>query len=224
MELCLAGRLSRTNNQEIINATSQLYFNAVSYSQGANPVYQLIYSNPLNPACYGTICAASLADLKKASSLKNGFSYSVVPPMLVSLFNFYKLPVNNSNLIFTMNGISSQSGKVYGYHRLIYVFNDNFNNLIYMPIDADIANLTQMSLDVTPNVNGINVNQTQLSINGTLSWTPPLSTNKIPLQNGYVYLYYDVNLNTIGYNAVIDPAAAANCAFGNSTNPDTSTS
>ncbi|MHB1830218.1 MAG: hypothetical protein ACYCO0_02390 [Candidatus Micrarchaeaceae archaeon] len=205
-----------TNNQEIINATSQLSFNAISYSQGATPVYQIISSSPSNPVCYGPSCASPLANTHRISPIKNSFSFSVVPSnTLVLLFNFYKLPVTNSNLILTMNGISSQSGKVYGYHRLVYVFNDNFNNLIYMPIDGDIANLTQMSLDVTPNVNGINVNQTQLSINGTLSWTPPYSTNKIPLQGGYVYLYYDANLNTIGYNAIIHPVHASNCVFGN---------
>ncbi len=208
-----------TNNQEIINATSQLSFNAVSYSQGSTPVYQLISSSPLNPACYGPSCAAPLADANRISPIKNRFLLAATKSMVVSLFNFYKLPVNNYNLMLTMNGIYSQSGKVYGYHRLVYVFNDNFNNLIYMPIDGDIANWTHMTLEVTPNVNGINVNQTQLSINGTLSWAPRTSTSAVPLKGGYVYLYYDANLDTIGYNAVTDPLAAENCVFGNSPNP-----
>jgi hypothetical protein len=84
-----------------------------------------------------------------------------------------------------------------------------------MPIDADIANLTQLALNVTPEVNSINTNQTTLYINGTLGWTPPFSTNSVPLRNGYVYLYYDANLDTLGYNALQHPDEAMLCVFGN---------
>ena len=239
-----------TNNQQIINATNQYTYNAITFSQGKHPGYEVVSAAATTqtitvtngniaslesqyglsnlvageqlsiPGCTLPSCAAPLANTNNVYSVKNLFSSTLGAPILVLLFNWFKLPVDNINLELQLNGTqSSGSASAYGYHRLVYVYNDRFNNTIYMPLDIDISNITQIALNVTPDVNAINVNQTTININGTASWTPPFSANSIPLNGGFVYLYYDTNLNTIGFNAIGDPTDADTCAFSSNTPP-----
>ncbi len=62
--------------------------------------------------------------------------------------------------------LSTQPDIPYGYRRLIFVLRDRFNNTLYVPIDADIANQTVIQLNVTPAVNPLNPNSTTINING----------------------------------------------------------
>ncbi len=210
---------AKTNEQEIVNATTLYTYASNMFSQGALPGYEIFTQQPLSPACSGVKCAAPLANVNKAYLVKNLFSTVPSNPSLITLFNFFRLPVDNLAISLQMNGtLPGSSDIAYGYHRLVFVYNDRFNNTVYMPLDADIANLTEIALNVTPDVNSINVNQTTIVINGTAFWTVPLTTNTVPLRGGDIYLYYDTNLDSIGYNAVdqkypTDIAAATLCAF-----------
>lgn len=89
---------------------------------------------------------------------------------------------------------------IYGYQRIIEVFNDKFNNTFYAPIDADIANITVVGINATPAVNPTNANLTTIKVNGTVGFTNVLG-NFIPLQcSNCIYIYYDTNLDYADYN------------------------
>ncbi len=211
---------SRTNAQAVVNSSDQLKYSRLVYSQGTNPGFEAIGTTQIKPACIGPLCSSPQLTAPNIFKLDNNFSTPAHKgaPVLVTLFNWYKVPVYDSGLYLGLNG-SSGAKSVYGYHRVIFAYNDRFNNTIYMPLDVDIANITQINLTVVPTVNPTNANQTTITVNGTAYWVPPFSTQSIPLKNGKVYLYYDANLNTIGYNAVYDPVAAQTCAFSNATQP-----
>ncbi len=113
------------------------------------------------------------------------------------------------NILGLLNGQS-----LLGYNRLIYVLNDRFNNSIYAPFDADIANTTQISLSVVPNVSASNPNQTTLQITGTAGYYTRYGTNFVPLPNAQIYLYYGADINYVNYNPTVSPANAMLCAFG----------
>lgn len=207
-----------TNDQQIINATNQYAYGTNVYSQGANPGYEQVSATP-TPNSYNPQLAAPLANINKIYGVNNNMSAPLGAPVLVTLFNWFKLPTQNIDLMMQLTGAKPGSSEsAYGYHRIVYVFNDRFNNTIYMPLDVDISNITQINLNVTPSVNPNNVNMTTVYINGTVTWTPPFTTKTVPLSGGYIYLYYDTNLNTVGFDAASDPTDAATCAFS-STNP-----
>ena len=210
---------SQTNLQQIVNSVDQYSYNSVTYLQGSVPGYQVFVSD-LHTQIYGPGSAAPMANTNNRYGVINDFSVSPATPILVTLFNWFKLPANNYYMYLHLGAsLPGNPETPYGYHRIIYVYNDQFNNTIYMPLDADIANITQLSMHLSPSVNAINVNQTEIFINGTATWTPPFSTSTTPLKNGYIYIYYGKNLNTIGYNAIDDPVDAATCAFSNVSQP-----
>ncbi len=214
---------SQTNLQQIVNSVDQYSYNSVTYLQGSLPGYQVFVSDQ-HTQVYGPGSAAPMANINNRYGVMNNFSVSTSAPMLITLFNWFRLPANNYYMYLQLaKSLPGNLQTPYGYHRLIYVFNDQFNNTIYMPLDADIANITQLSMQISPSVNSINVNQTEIFVNGTATWTPPFSTTVTPLKNGYIYIYYDRNLNTIGYNAIDDPVDAATCAFSNVSQPESCT-
>ena len=200
------------------------------------PYYASIYpvTNPASIGgtsvlpCIGSVCMTqtSLSSaLSSALSIsgngdKNTFTYppSKVFPNAVTLFNFYQdmIYANETFINFTGNGIGTPGTLTdpYGYHRIVVVFNDRFNNNIYLPIDADIANATQLGVSVASSVSGSNSNQTSLTITGNLNYTPPFSTQPIPMKGGTVYLYYNTNIGFQNYNPYTDPANVQLCAFG----------
>lgn len=211
-----------TNTQGILNATTQYTYVENIFTQGANPGYAVEQEVPVTPSCLAPSCAAPLANINNAYVINNTFANVVDnTPLLVNLFDWYKLPVNNWNIFLTLNG-SEDMNSAYGYHRIVYVYNDRFNNTIYMPLDVDIANITQIHLNVNPVINSTNANQTLVEVNGTAFWVPTFSTNEIPLKDGYIYLYYDANLNTIGYNALDSASTEAvqTCVFANTVQPN----
>lgn len=210
---------SQTNLQQIVNSMDQYSYNSVTYMQGSLPGYEMFVADQ-HPQVYGAGSAAPMANVNNQYGVSNNFSVTKATSLPVLLFNWFKLPASNNYMYLQLSAsLPGSTETPYGYHRIIYVYNDRFNNTIYMPLDADIANITQLSLQVTPSVNAINVNQTELFINGTATWTPPFSAKTVPLKNGYIYIYYDRNLNTIGYNAIDDPVDAATCAFSNVSQP-----
>ncbi|MDE1860316.1 MAG: hypothetical protein KGH72_01215 [Candidatus Micrarchaeota archaeon] len=208
--------LPSSNHQGIINSTRQLLFNTMTHMQGPYPGYEVIKSKPIVPPCYKPSCAAPYAKTSSTIDKYNNFSYSQTnAPALVSLFNWERFPVYSTIINLDLNGTKNTPKDIFGYHRLVYVYHDRFNNTLYMPIDADIANLTNVTLNVIPVVDGSNPNQTTLWINGSAFFRPQFSINTVPLKGGHIYLYYDQNINYFKYNPQTDPKDAQLCAFGN---------
>ncbi len=206
------------NTQVIINATRLFDYWITHYWQGTglHPYYETISPKPVSPQCYGTTCIFNPFGLF-STKIPNNMIYTASPIFTnqVSLFNFYQtmLFANYTFLNFTGTG-SSIINDPYGYHRIILIFNDRFNNNIYLPLDADVANITQIGLQVNPSVSGSNANQTALTISGNLNYTPLFTNQQIPLSGGTVYLYYDANLNFKDYNPLTDTVNVQLCAFG----------
>ena len=219
-----------TNKQAVINATDQLQYQIVDNKIGGLS-YETIDSLPYGP--YNGVEYSLLSNPTDANA-HTGFSYQQTlninsgNPVVVTLFQWYKDIIYNSPLNLFINSSSYKYGpgseftaNLMGYQRLIYVFRDRFNNLIYAPLSVDIANITSVSLNVTPVVDINNANSTTLYINGTAGYYEPLG-NFIPLSGGQVYLYYDADINYVGYNVKDGQANTANallCAFGGS-NPE----
>ncbi len=194
------------NEQAILAVSHLLNYNLLSYTQGncgnnACPAYQAIISSQTS----GTEIPSILANPAKivfSSPVTQTYSTSILSS-LVALFDWYKSQtyVNNLNSIITTGTYSylGNAHSIQGYQRLIYVLNDKFNNTLYVPIDADIARITKITLSVTPQVSNKNANQTKLQISGTAGFTD-VSGKFIPLSNNVIYLYYDGNINYVDSN------------------------
>ncbi|MGC8676487.1 MAG: hypothetical protein ACP5T3_03170, partial [Candidatus Micrarchaeia archaeon] len=145
----------------------------------------------------------------KASYSDVSFTYSPQnEPNEITLFDFYQELNYLSN--FDLN-----LGNKLGFRMLNIIFNDRFNNTIFAPIPIDIANTIVVSMQVNPQPQEKNPNQTIVYVNGTV-YTPSqaLGGAPVPLSNAKVYLYYGKNINFVNYNAITDPIDAMKCAYG----------
>ncbi|MEM4072190.1 MAG: hypothetical protein QXL63_02510 [Candidatus Micrarchaeaceae archaeon] len=140
-----------------------------------------------------------------------------IMPTFVSLFDWYKAIAYTNPLILninasTVNTYNYQAGpeSALGYNRLIYVFNDRFNNTFYMPIDADIANITTLDMSATPNVSITNANSTMITITGRAYYNLLYGLKTVPLQNAPIYLYYGKDIN---YNKTLSANEISLCAY-----------
>jgi hypothetical protein len=230
----------QTNHQITANAISWLQYKVNEYTQGSAgyPAYQTISSNQMSTPLVGPQYAPSVFanNLNIANNLNAGFGfYNLRVSSGVNLFNWYQAFVYSSVLNFITEGSkftytyggNQYSSNILGYQRLIYILNDKFNNTIYAPVDADIARVTVLNLDVTPNVAQGNANQTTLSISGTAGFTD-LTGDFIPLTDSPIYIYYNKNLNymirTVSAKGKVSitPAnalQATDCAFSSTASP-----
>ncbi|MGC8572305.1 MAG: hypothetical protein ACP5LH_03450, partial [Candidatus Micrarchaeia archaeon] len=209
-------------SQTIINASKTANFIINTYSQGVYPGFDTI-SSVIEP---NTIYGADTANLliPEAGSLMSGFKtgiYYIQNPLVssVNLFDLYKLLKYTDSLGLYINQSplgQSTIGNYFnarGYVRLIYVLNDKFNNTIYMPLDADITNITRINLHVEPVVSPQNANQTTLVIYGNATYFD--GVKEVPLSNGQIYIYFNNNINYAQYNALQNPTSAILCAYAN---------
>ena len=93
--------------------------------------------------CGGTGCPAnyyydpsehhrSLSTLTYANTIQNN---------ILPLFQLFE----QSSYLYNLDLDLSQNQNIYGYNRLVYTFVDSFNNIITVPLDADIANLASVT-------------------------------------------------------------------------------
>ncbi len=148
----------------------------------------------------------------------------------INLFSTYRNLTYADNLFLYLNGSTYTSGaaggpsgligstSLLGYNRLIYVINDVFNNSIYVPLDADIANTTKINLNLNPKISATNPNQTTIYINGTVGYYTDFGTKFVPLANAPVYLYYGADINYANYNPNTDPVNVMLCTYGSGVN------
>lgn len=191
-----------TNKQGVINASSLQQFETVVFSQGGNPGYAQLNTTKLSPPCTGQSCADPYIGAPPAYS--NGFNnltyVHTISPSLVTLFDWDRTLLYSSLTYLKLNVSKANNNEVYGYHRFVFTYIDRFNNKYFMPIDADVANQTNITLSITPVVNNTNTNQTIIYINGTASYTPIFSTVSTPLRGGDIYVYYDTDLDYANYD------------------------
>ncbi len=210
---------STNNTQALVNATQRLEYHINNRSIGG-VIYENISSDIITPQLYGKLPFYSVFPGQRnnskfyAEQSRNNLLFNQsnsTPPYLgnVNLFDWYLETLYASPLYLFLNSSTyNVRGRTFwttGYHRIVYVFQDRFNNTIYLPIDADLANITTINLNVNPTVSDENANETKLAINGTVGFYRPVfsSDNFVPLKGGKVYLYYDTNLNYVGQNADI---------------------
>ncbi|MEM3753426.1 MAG: hypothetical protein QW778_02395, partial [Candidatus Micrarchaeaceae archaeon] len=220
--------------QYVANATHVFNYSVTSNTftmpNGAKFGYEYISTMPTNQI-YGakayiaaTHGSTFVTDL---TALYNGYqimpfilSYTLqqnIIPAFVSLFDWYKAIAYTNPLILninasTVNTYNYQAGpeSMLGYNRLIYVFNDRFNNTFYMPIDADIANITTLDMSATPNVSITNANSTTITITGRAYYNLLYGLKTVPLQNAPIYLYYGKDIN---YNKTLSANEISLCAY-----------
>ncbi len=235
-----------TNNQVTVNAIRWLQYRTGTFMLNGQTAYQSIYSSnapPLPLAGPGYAPLELSNQGQTAMSFNNLFSYNTITGMSgINLFDWYEgfIYANPTSFLAGSDtfkyklppSASTATANTLGYHRLVYAFNDKFNNTIYAPIDADIARISQISLIVNPvpqTGTGTveNANQTTLYMNGTAGFTDvegqftPINSITAPGDN-YVYLYYNTNINYMDNktgNAYLPANAVQDtlCAF--STNP-----
>ncbi len=145
----------------------------------------------------------------------------------INLFSIYENLSYADNLFLYINGSKYTSGgtsailssilgptSLLGYNRLIYVINDVFNNSIYVPLDADIANITNINMNLNPKISATNPNQTTIYINGTVGYYTDFGTKFVPLANAPIYLYYGADINYVNFNPNSNPANVMLCTYG----------
>ncbi len=162
---------------------------------------QITGTNPLSslPPQIGQYLFPGYYYSSLSSSYLNGnsnFTYNYT--YQTNYFNLFSIFRRMSNL-YSLGLNLSNTPSVYGYNRLLYTYIDRYNNTLYMPVDIDLANITQVSLQTKTAVNTINVNQSQINITGNLTYLKPDGTLAPAPAGSNVYLYYDANINF--YNA-----------------------
>jgi len=212
--------------QTIVNGSKIANFIINQYYLGSQPVYATISSVP-EGSLFGEDALRVLMPKPYTSyfgggALGQGTGYYYKQfnvPSLVQLFDWYKIGLFTDALDLYLNQsplnpsgiVTSGPFNARGYTRLIYVLNDRFNNTIYLPIDADIANITQISLSVNSTYDPQNVNQTTLHIHGNATYFN--GVKYVPLVDNSIYIYFNNNINYMQYNALLYPVNAILCAY-----------
>ncbi len=200
-----------------LNATDAFDYGIDTYNQSFGgstyPAYENIYSSNIGPL-YGQSALSKIYTSFFLADNIQYFSSQPILPNFAALFDWYKEEAYLGQLYTTLNSTNYGAYNLLGFKRLIYMFNDRFNNTIYMPLDADIANITTINLKVTPVVKESNANFTKITINGTVGYYTYFGQKFTPLQGGHIYLYYGSDINFVGYNALQYPANATLCEYG----------
>jgi len=203
------------NTQQVLNAQQTQQYNIVQYMQntisGTINVFQEIQPLPTqinSPQLVSPSPNDRGVDIY--ASPTPSFSYtSTLAPILLPLFDFYQQLTYDSPM--TLDASSYP-----GFRLFTFVFNDRFNNTIYVPMALDVANTVVLSINATTTPDQNNYNQTQISING-YAYVPSSAPGgpATPVPAGQkIYLYFNKNINYINYNAVTDPVNTMLCAYG----------
>jgi len=202
----------------VLNATDMLNYNSIIHNQSFNgqiyPGYEDISSSFFGPV-YGSNALQAMYDTQPAvaSNIEYYLSQPILPNF-AALFDWYKEEEYLGQFYTMLNSTTYNNAQLLGFKRIFYTFNDKFNNTIYMPLDADIANITTITLRTTPVVAEGNANSTTITINGTVGYYSYFGEKFTPLVGGHIYLYYGSDINFVGYNALQYPANATLCEYG----------
>ncbi len=209
---------------QIINSArnysySLIHFIQSSSSSSSYPGYAVEQSNPVNPIAIGISSTTGYYKENRFIGISKFNYISTTTPTFLNITQLYKFDIYKNSISLDL----SNNKYMMGYNRLIYTFIDRFNNTIFMPIDVDFVNITTIKMNSSESVNPNNSNQTIITINGTIGHNKNSVFTSI--KNGYIYLYFDTNLNYYNLNnghtpTSINPAPkgyytqADICAFG----------
>jgi hypothetical protein len=202
-----------------LNATDMLNYGINIYNQSFNgksyPGYEDISSSFFGPVYNSGALKAMYGNNQPAvaSNIEYYLSQPILPNF-ATLFDWYKEEEYLGQFYTMLNSTTYKNTQLLGFKRIFYTFNDKFNNTIYMPLDADIANITTIRLRTTPVVAEGNANSTKIIINGTVGYYSYFGEKFTPLVGGHIYLYYGSDINFVGYNALQYPANATLCEYG----------
>ncbi len=207
----------------LLNAMQQLQFLVQTFTR-ASQSYQTITSAPVNSGSFPNSGPAysSVTTLPISPYTSNYIfipEYSQQPYSgTVSLFDWYKEEIfSDPTMLY--------APQLNGYQRILLAFLDRFNNTIFAPIDADVANITTISLNASANVDFQNPNQTTLTITGiagenSYNGFGAINQSFNPLSGGSIYIYMGQDMNYVTANGnIMNPQQAQLCAFGSSTSP-----
>ncbi len=206
----------------LLNAMQQLQFLVQTFTR-ASQSYQTITSAPVNSGTFPNSGPAYAPITISVSPYTSNYifipEYSQPPYSgTVNLFDWYKEEIFSDPTMLYAPQLS-------GYQRIILAFLDRFNNTIFAPIDADVANITTINLNVSASVDFQNSNQTTLTISGIAGENSYNGFGNInqsfnPLSGGSIYIYMGQDMNYVTANGnIMNPQQAQLCAFGSPTSP-----
>jgi hypothetical protein len=198
----------------VVNATQNYNYQPLNYQQvskfGDEPAYYTQIAVPStttpNTTKIGANCGSScpLLNYYYANKYFSGHSnltfFNSNITQFFPLFELYKRATYLQSLVLSF----PKENSVLGYNRLIYTFVDRFNNTIYLPLDVNFANITELSLNSSTSINASNANQTTISVNGIAAYVTLSGIKPVP-SGSNIYLYYDGNLNY--YNTTSSPSS-----------------
>ena len=194
--------LSRFNNMPIFGAdcaASPPLFSISGSPCAYTPYYYNLGPLTFRGSCTGHICPFS-ATINPLCPYLNMFCGNSAlteqsTPALSALQLFSALKIETITTTADLNLLFD--GGILGYNRLNYTYADQFNNIINMPVDVDLANITTISLNDQATINSINPNETTISLSGTAGYYPSIfaaAPSPVPV-NSLIYIYYDTSLN-----------------------------
>ena len=203
----------------VINATNNYNYSEIAYVQDNYPAFSVQTAMPLSNSIVGVNCGSSCPpgyyyNPSKAYSGSSNLIYNhTVPatPSALQLAELFKISryVDNLVLDLTSKPSSGLPSAPLGYNRLVYTYVDRFNNIIYMPLDVDFANITQVSLTTSEVISPTNTNQTTVTVNGLAVYSTPGGTMPVP-KGTPVYLYYDANINYLNSTSCPNGSSCTN--------------
>ncbi len=210
----------QTNNYQILNATRQLEYVIETFTR-ASQTYQAIVSTPAL-AVTGPQYAVN-AHAPAVSGVPANFIFTNNPSQAphfgsVVLFDWYKEETFVDPLDLYVPTIS-------GYNRIIYALTDTFDNTIFVPIDADMAHITNVSVNLNTALNNNNPNQSTVSVTGqagvySYNGFDVANSFFVPLSGAQIYIYFSPDMNYLGQGgAPLSVQDAQLCAFGSSSSP-----
>jgi hypothetical protein len=219
----------------VVNAINNYTYSEVQFNQVPPPIapgvpsgtgvyaYIVQIGQPLQSATIGANCGSSCPSpyyySSKYFSGPSNLTFNTSTPNPVpafQLFELFKTARYLDSLILNLTKASSAS--TLGYNRFVYTYVDRFNNTVYMPIDLDFANISEISVNSTVAVNTVNTNQSTVTVNGIALYSTPNGLLPLPMGSP-IYLYYDTNINYLNAtsSATQNPTGyyqyAMQCAF-----------
>lgn len=205
----------------VVNATNNYTYSEQQYVQnskyGIFPAFSVQLASPRIAAVTGVNCGGSCPsnyyyNPSRAYQGGSNITYINNTPTTSQLFQLAEL-FRLSRYLYSLSLDLSRNPNpsLLGYNRLVYSYVDRFNNTIYMPVDVDFANITQISLNTSAVINPQNTNQTTISVNGIAVYSTPGGPQPVAAGTP-IYLYYDANINYL--NSTSCPSGTS-CIGGN---------
>jgi hypothetical protein len=192
----------------VVNATNNYTYSELQFTQspsggigslgGGTFGYVVQIAQPLQNPIIGANCGSSCpSNYYYSNKYLNGpsnLTFNTTAPNPVPAFQLFELFKTARYLDSLVLNLTKADSGILGFNRFVYTYVDRFNNTVDMPLDVDLANITQLSLNDTIAINSLNTNETTVTVNGIAFYSTQTGTLPLP-QGSPIYLYYDTNIN-----------------------------